>query len=147
MYKSDGFKELIKGSEATRHHHKTQRIFHEHRLAHKEVTEVDSQVDVVIHTLFERKLDPETNGRATSLRGALVGSLHHAGSAARNYPEPFLNQQPPNILGQTINWIVTLDACGAKDRHARPNIGEGSKPLNKLCLNPHDTPWILPRPC
>ena len=56
------------------------------------------------------------------------------------------NQESPHLLGEAVDGIVRLRARRSENRHRRAKISERSEPFNELCLDPHDTPWILPRP-
>src|SRR3954447_14007872 len=67
LHEGERFEQLVHRAETARQHDEGLRVFHEHRLAREEVTEVEPDVDVVIEVLLERQLDAEAYGYATGL--------------------------------------------------------------------------------
>ena len=138
---------LIEGAETTGHHHETLAVLHEHHLAHEEVAEVDTERHVLVHPGLEGQLDAEPHRDAVGFVSALVGGLHHPGSAPGDDAEPGLDEFAGQFLGRGVDRIVRFGPGRTEDRDRRAEFGELAEALDELGLDPHDAPRVLVNPC
>ena len=91
---------------------------HEHRLAGVEVVEDQPEVDVVVHPLLVRQLDPEADREPAALAAAAVRRLHHARPAAGDDRPARLGEEARRLAGELVG--PRLLAAPAPSRSTRP---------------------------
>ena len=80
--------------------------------------EDQSEVDVVVHPLLVRQLDPEADREPAALAAAAVRRLHHARPAARDDGPARLGEQPRRLARDLVR---SRPFRGAR----RPEAGDG----------------------
>ena len=99
---------------------------HEHRLAGVEVVEDEAEVDVVVHRLLVRQLDPEADREPAAFAAAAVRRLHHARPAARDDGPARLGEEPRRLAGQLVR--ARPFRRRAPSRSTRPPAGRSARP-------------------
>ena len=88
----EGFKSLVQGAKAARHHHESGRVFHQHDLADEEMANLDEPIQVAVFFLFERQGDVAAQAGAARLAGSAVGGFHDTGAATGHHGESLFGQ-------------------------------------------------------
>src|SRR3954451_24901493 len=138
LHQDERLEELVEGAEPARQDDESLGVLDEHRLAGKEVPEVDRALDPLVDALLERQLDPETDGDAAGLAGALVGGLHRARAAAGDHGEARVDESAPEAFGHRVLRVVARRACGTEDADRRTELGQRPEALDELRLDAED---------
>jgi hypothetical protein len=134
--------QLVQSAVATGEHHEPLGILHEHRLANEEVPEVDAEVDVLVHVLFERQLDVAPDRQAASVTAATIGRLHHPGSASGDDRQPGSGQLLTDLTGLFVQKVLWPDPGGPEHADGRGDRGQRVEALHELRQDPEHPPWV-----
>ena len=134
--------QLVQRPEAAGQDDESVRVFHEHRLAREEVTELHTEVHVRVQPLLMSQLDVAPDGHAATLAAASIGGLHRAGTAAGDDGITGLREFPADGPRLLVDRVVPGRPGGPEDRHCRPEMGQGVEPLHELREDAQRPPGI-----
>ena len=129
---------LVERAEASREADEGVGVAHEHQLAHEEVVELDSEVDVGIQPLLGWQLDVEPHREGACLAGASVRSLHCPGPAAGDHRHPRLADRAPDLAGLLVLLVARRGPRRPEHADGRTNLGELVEALPELSLDPSE---------
>lgn len=136
------FKYFIEGPEPARHHHEALGVLQEHHFPSEEVAKVDPEGDVFVERLLKGEFDAEADRHAAGLECSLVRSLHDAGAASGEGCEAGLCQSAPDAGGRLIHRRFAPGPGRTEDANAWTDLGQRSKALDELRLDPQDAPRV-----
>ena len=134
--------QFIHSTKTTRKNHERLRIFHECRLAHKEIMKIDGHFYKAIAALFEGQFDIEADGARIRFLRATIPRLHDAGPPSRDNCISGLAQYAGNFDGRFIMRISGTDARRAKDRHRWPKLCQRVERFHEFSHDAEHTPCI-----
>src|SRR5205823_5702405 len=124
--------QFVERPEATRHDDERVGVLHEHRLAGKEVLELDAQIDIGIEALLVGQLDVAADRQTATLATAAVGSLHDPRAAAGDDRKAALGKAPGNPAGELVVRRLDARPRRSEDRDRGPDRGQRVEALDEL---------------
>src|SRR5262249_30578619 len=116
--------QLVQRPETAWEDYESAGVADEHGLSHKEVPELDTNLDVVVQRLLVGQLDVASNREAAGLHAAAVEGLHHARTAAGydGYAAP--GQSRTDLPAPLVQGICGTDPGRTEACHGRANVGQ-----------------------
>src|SRR6266849_6420878 len=131
LREGERFEQLVQSPEPPREDHEAARVFDEHVLAHEEVTELDTEVDVVVELLLVGQLDVAAHGQAAGLLATSVDRFHHPGPASGDDRKPAAGEGGAKLTAVCVVRVGWLRAGRTEYRHRRTDVVEGIEALDE----------------
>src|SRR5258706_1956361 len=136
------FEQLVKGSKAAWKDDEAARVLDEHVLAHEEVPELDTEVDVRIELLLARELDVAAHRKAAGLVAAAVDRLHHPRPTAGDDREASPRKGGTEGSAQRVVMVVRFGTRRAEHRHSGPDVVQRVETFDELGQDAQHAPWV-----